>query len=57
MNLFEFAKYLPLIQQLLELLGQVVETNKQLVASNTATQESNAQVVAALQNKGDENVG
>lgn len=57
MNLFEFAKYLPLLQQLLDLLGQLVETNRQLVSSNKATQESNNQVIAALKNKGEENVG
>lgn len=48
MNFLQIAQYLPLLNKLLELLQELVVTNKSLVASNEATQESNKQVIAAL---------
>ena len=49
MNFLEIVKYLPLIQQLIELLQKAIAMHAETQASNAAVLKSNAQVVAALE--------
>ena len=48
MNFLELAKYLPLIQQLIELLQKAITMHAETQASNAAVLKSNAEVVAEI---------
>lgn len=47
-NLAEIAKYLPLIQQLIELIQKAMALNEKTITSNEAVLKSNAELSAKI---------